>query len=126
MSVLNIHAPTEDKIGVKDSFYKEEECVHHTKILLWDINDKVGRKDNFTTSKHLTVKSKMFLLHNSHKFTWASPARKTHNQIDNILLDKKWTTSVLDVQLFRPAVCDTDCYLVVEKVKERLAVNKQR
>jgi hypothetical protein len=26
---------------------------------------------------------------------------------------------------FRAADCDTDCYLVVAKVRERLAVNKQ-
>jgi hypothetical protein len=34
--------------------------------------------------------------------------------------------NVLDVQSFRAAVCDTNHYLVVAKVRERLAVNKQR
>jgi hypothetical protein len=34
--------------------------------------------------------------------------------------------TVLDVRLFRAADCDTDHYLVVAKVRERLAVNKQR
>ena len=33
--------------------------------------------------------------------------------------------SVLDVRSLREADCDTDHYLVVTKVKERLAVNKQ-
>jgi hypothetical protein len=33
--------------------------------------------------------------------------------------------SVLDVQSFTAADCDTDHYLVVVKVIERLAVNKQ-
>jgi hypothetical protein len=32
---------------------------------------------------------------------------------------------VLDVRSFRAADCDTDHYLVVTKVRERLAVNKQ-
>jgi hypothetical protein len=36
----------------------------------------------------------------------------------------KWHPSILDVQSFRGAVRDTDHYLVVEKVRERLAVNK--
>jgi exonuclease III len=50
--VLNVHAPTEDKIDdVKDSFY--EELVHvfdkfpkcHMNILLGDLNAKIGRED---------------------------------------------------------------------------------
>jgi hypothetical protein len=35
-------------------------------------------------------------------------------------------SNVLDVQSFRAADCDSDHYLVVAKVRERLAVNKQR
>jgi hypothetical protein len=33
---------------------------------------------------------------------------------------------VLDVGSFRAADCDSDCYLVVAKLRERLAVNKKR
>ena len=50
---------------------------------------------------------------------------KTHNQIDHILIDGKWHSSILDVRSFRGADCDTDHYLVVAKVRERLAVSKQ-
>jgi hypothetical protein len=52
--VLNVHAPTEDKTDdVKDSFYEELEHIfdkfpkYHMKILLGDINAKVGREDIF-------------------------------------------------------------------------------
>jgi hypothetical protein len=53
------------------------------------------------------------------------PDNKTHNQIDNILTDRSRHSSILDVQLFMAAEshCDTDHYLVVSKVGERLAVN---
>jgi hypothetical protein len=61
-----------------------------------------------------------------HKHTWKSPDGKTHNQIDHILVDRRKTSNVLDVQSFRAADCDNDHYLVVAKVRERLPVNKQR
>jgi hypothetical protein len=95
--VLNVHAPTEDKIDdIKDRFYEELEQVfdklpkYHVNILLGDFNSKVGREDifkptignessheitnnngvrvvNFATYKNLTVKSKIFPHRNIHK-----------------------------------------------------------
>jgi hypothetical protein len=54
ISVLNVHAPTEDKIDyVKDNFYEEFERIfdtfpeYHMKTLLGDFNAKVGREDIF-------------------------------------------------------------------------------
>jgi endonuclease/exonuclease/phosphatase family metal-dependent hydrolase len=100
------------------------------KILLGDFNAKVDREDifkptaaneslheisnhngvrvvNFATSKNLIVKSTVFPC-NIHKFTWTSPDGKTHNQIDHILSDRRWYSSVLDVRSFRRADCNTD------------------
>jgi hypothetical protein len=124
--VLNVHAPTEDKIDdVKDSFYDELEWVfdkypkYHMKILLGDFNSKVGQEDifkptignetlheisndngvrvvNFATSKNLIVKGTMFPHCNIHKFTWTYDG-KTHNQIDHILIDRRRHSSVPDV-----------------------------
>jgi hypothetical protein len=64
--------------------------------------------------------------HNIHKYTWTSPDGKTHNQVDHILVDRQRYSNALDFQSFRAADCDSDHYLVVSKVRERLAVNKQR
>ena len=44
------------------------------------------------------------------------------DQIDHILIDRRWHSNILDVRSFRGADCDTDHYLVVAKVRERLAV----
>jgi len=58
-----------------------------------------------------------------HKYTWNCPVGKTHNQVDHILIE--WHSCVLDVRSFRGADCDNDHYMVVAKVRERLAVSKQ-
>jgi hypothetical protein len=79
----------------------------------------------FATSKNLVVKKMMLPHRNIHKYTWTSPDGKTHDQIDYILIDRRWHSSMLDVRYFRGADCDTDHYLVVAKVRERLAIIKQ-
>ena len=119
---------------------------YHTKILLGDFNTKVGRENilkptigneslhqdsndngvrilNFATPKNLVVKNTIFPHRNIHKYTWTSPDGKTHNQIHHILIDRRWHSSVLDVQSFRGADYDTDHHLVVTEVRERLAVS---
>jgi hypothetical protein len=89
-------------------------------------NDNGVRTVNFAPSKNLTVKNTMFPHRNIHKYTWTTPDAKTHNQIDHILVDRRRHSSVIDVRSFRAGVCDIDHYVVVAKVRERLAVNKQR
>jgi hypothetical protein len=49
-----------------------------------------------------------------------------HNQIDHILIDRRRHSSILDVRSFRAAECDTEHYLVVARVRERLTVSKRR
>src|SRR5215475_6734358 len=113
------------------------------KILLGDFNAKVGRGDifkptigneslyqdsndngvgivSFATSKNLVVKSTTFPHRKVHNYTWTSPDGKTHNQIDHVLIDGRWHSSIVDVRSFRGADCDTDRYLAVAKVRGRL------
>ncbi|PNF36446.1 hypothetical protein B7P43_G15867 [Cryptotermes secundus] len=117
------------------------------KILLRNFNAKISREEiflptigseglhkisndngvivvNFATSKNLTVNSAMFPHCNIHKFTWTCLDRKAHNQIDHILIGR-WHSSIPEVRSFRAADYDIDYYLVVAKVRKRLAVNKQ-
>ena len=72
----------------------------------------------------MVVKDRMFPHRDIHKHNWTSPNGKTHNQIDHILIDKRRQSSILDLRSFRGADCDTDHYMVVAKVRERLAVSK--
>jgi len=85
-------------------------------------NDNGVRTVNFATSKNLFVKSTIFPHRSFHKYTRTNG--KTHNQIDHILIDRRWHSSVLDVRSFGGADCVIDHYLVVAKFGERLAVRK--
>ncbi|KAJ4425580.1 hypothetical protein ANN_27775 [Periplaneta americana] len=153
--VINAYAPTVEKDDhIKDSFYGELEHTfdqfprYHMKILLGDFNAKVEREDifrptigkeslhaissdngvrlvNFATSKNLIVKSTTFPHKDMHKYTWTSPDGLTHNQIDHILIDKRRHTSIVDIRTFRGADCNSDHYLVIGELRERLSVSKQ-
>jgi len=53
-----------------------------------------------------------------------SPDGKTHNHIDHILIDRRWHSSILDIQIFRVVYCDNDHSLVAAKVRVSLTVSK--
>jgi hypothetical protein len=118
------------------------------KIFLGDFNAKVGRGDifkpvigngslheasndtgvrvvNFETSKNIIVKSTTFPHRDIHKHTWTSLDGVTHNQIEHILRVKRRHSIILDVRSFRGADWDTDRYLVVAKLRERISVSKR-
>ena len=59
------------------------------------------------------------------KHNWTSPDGKTYNQIDNRWINRRRHSNVLYVRFVREADCDTDHYLMVVKVRERLAVSKR-
>jgi hypothetical protein len=67
----------------------------------------------------------MFPHRSIHKYTWTSPDGQIHNQINHVLIDSRRYSSILHLRSFRGADCDTDHYLVVAKIKERLAVGKR-
>jgi hypothetical protein len=90
-----------------------------------DSIDNGVRIVNLATSKNLVAKSTIFPRRNSHKHIWTSTDGKIHTQIDHVLIDMRWHSSILDVRSFRVAVSDTDHYHVVAKVRERLTVRKQ-
>jgi hypothetical protein len=41
------------------------------------------------------------------------------------LIDKRRNSNILDVRFFREADCDTDHYLAVAKLRERISVSKR-
>ena len=151
--VFIVHALSEEKSDdSKDSFCEELEQVfdrfpkYLMKILLGEFNAKVEREDIFkptigNESLHqhsndngvriinfATPKIYLLRAHCSRTETFVNTIRplllgRFNNQIDHILIDRRWFSSIQNVQSFRGADCDTYHYLVVPKVRERLAVS---
>ncbi|PSN55555.1 hypothetical protein C0J52_12130 [Blattella germanica] len=152
--IVNVYGPTEASDDtIKDEFYEELECVfdrlsrYHMKIVLGDFNAKVGREDifrptigkfslhedsndngvrlvTFATSKNLIVRSTTFQHKDIHKYTWTSPDGEMRNQIDHVLVDKRWPSSIIDIRSVRGLDCNSDHQLVRVKIRERLALTR--
>jgi hypothetical protein len=60
--------------------------------------------------------SEMLTHRNIRKYDCTYLYRKTHNQIDHILIDSKWHYSILHVRSTRGADCDTDQCVVAGKI----------
>jgi hypothetical protein len=74
----------------------------------------------FTLSRDTT-----FAHRDIHKHAWTFPDGVTHNQIDHVLIDKRRHSNILDVCSFKGADCDTDHYLLLTKLRERISVSKR-
>jgi hypothetical protein len=109
-----------DKVGREDIFKPiiGNESLHEAS------NDNGVRVLNFATSKNLIVKSTTFPHRDIYKQIWTSFNGVTHNQIHHVLIDNRRHLNILDVRSFREADCDTDHYVVVAKLRERISVSK--
>ena len=117
-------------------------------LLLGDFNAKVGREVNTfqpaigTHSLHalsndngmrlatlaiqygLVIGGTIFPHKTIHKGTWTSPDGNTTNQIDHVLVKRKFRRSLSDVRVYRSADCDTDHSLLVTKIQMKLSSRK--
>jgi hypothetical protein len=72
----------------------------------------------------MVLKNAILPHRNIHQYTWTSPDRQTHNQIDHLSIGMRWHLRMLDVRCLRVDVCYTNYSLMVTKVRERLAISK--
>ncbi|XP_062597006.1 craniofacial development protein 2-like [Saccostrea cucullata] len=133
----------------KDSFYEElqraveETPVHDILIILGDLNAKIGtnnkgkesimgkhgcgvinnngsRLEDFCLENKLVIGGTIFQHKNIHKLTWTSPDGHTQNQIDHVLINKRWRGTLQDVRALRGADVGSDHTLVLVKLKLKL------
>ena len=153
LTLVHVYAPTEDaEEQVKDKFYTRLQDVlsscktHDMLVVTGDMNAKVGdNNQNYerVMGKHglgqrnnngerlceicdmneLMITGTLFPHKTIHKATWTSPDGVTRNQIDHILVSRKFRNSVKDTRVFRSADIGSDHFLVCMEVKLRLRTN---
>jgi len=127
----------------KDEFYEQLQATissahrNDIKIIQGDFNAKIGidntgmatimgkhaldsaRNNNgdrlidYCVTNQLFVGGSKFPHKNIHKYTWTSPDGRTKNQIDHVLVNKKFLSSLQDVRAMRGADIHSDHQLVI-------------
>ncbi|XP_071151821.1 craniofacial development protein 2-like [Mytilus edulis] len=150
MTVIQCYAPTNDYTdNEKENFYDKLNQIimdtpkHDVLTIIGDFNTKVGstnigseevmgkhglgeinnngeRLVEMCTMNNLVIGGTIFEHKNIHKATWVSPNGKVKNQIDHILINKKWRSSLLDVKVKRGA----DVYSDHHPIRLKLRKNK--
>ena len=83
-------------------------------------NEAGDRLITFCTENDLVVTNTMFKQHPRRLFTWISPDGKTKNQIDDILVQRRWRSSIMSAKTLPSAECDSDHQLLAAKLKIKL------
>lgn len=92
-----------------------EECFGQTIefLNLHQLSNNIGCSlIELATGKGLKIKGTVFPHKEIHKGTWRSPDCREVNQIDHVLVNSRFSNSVIDVKTFRVADCGFDCLLV--------------
>uniref|UniRef100_A0A8D8TNG9 Craniofacial development protein 2 n=1 Tax=Cacopsylla melanoneura TaxID=428564 RepID=A0A8D8TNG9_9HEMI len=155
ITIVCIYAPIEAAVDEdKDGFYETLECVmskvpsYDVKLVLGDANAQIGREaiwkpiagtnslhhetnDNgtrllsFACTGNLKVVSTMLPRKDIHKSTWVSPSGEYKNQIDHVLIDNRHRSHITNVRTIRGAECGSDHYLVLVKIRQKIAIEKR-
>ena len=148
ISVIQVYAPTTDADSDEiDSFYEKvdaamSQCKSQDVVLVMgDFNAKVGEGKeedivgphglgtrnergemlvNWCKGNDLIITNTWFLNHNRRKYTWVSPNSNTRNQIDYIMINKRFRNAVKQSNSYPGADINSHHNLVVAKVKIRL------
>ncbi|XP_065582026.1 uncharacterized protein LOC136041328 [Artemia franciscana] len=150
LTLVACYAPTNDADDVtKDSFYNTLQAVakdipsHDLICLDGDFNAKVGNDKyycpeilgseglgeinengtllvDFALTNDLIIGGTMFAHKTIHKYSWNSPDGRTHNQIDHLLINRKWKSSLQDVRAFRGADLASNHALMIARISLKL------
>jgi endonuclease/exonuclease/phosphatase family metal-dependent hydrolase len=150
ITIINAYAPTENsKEEEKTKFYDKLEKVcekvkrNDILMIVGDFNAKIGKEernegvagketihdttnDNGAKICDLAAATNTFIVSTQyrhkreHKITWMIPGGTEGNQIDHMLISKKWKRIIQDVRTYRGANVDSDHLLVVAKMRAKV------
>jgi len=84
------------------------------------MNDNGERLVEFCSMNNLVIDGTLFQHREIHKLTWSSPNGRVKNQIDHLVINRKWRRSLLDVKVRRRADVGSDHHLVVAFIRLKL------
>ncbi|PVD27885.1 hypothetical protein C0Q70_10460 [Pomacea canaliculata] len=125
LTVLACYAPTndseaEDKDAFYDQFQAASESIraHNMLLIIGDLNAKVG-SDN-TCSEHVMSKHGIGTI-NDNRGRLADFYGITKNQIDHVIINRKWRSSLQDVRAYRGADVASNHTLAIAAVSLKLS-----
>ena len=78
----------------------------------------------FCHSNNFVISNTLFDHHKRNLYTWITPGDKYRNQIDYIMVKKRWKSSITNCKTYPGADCDTDHILLLAKMRVKLTRNK--
>ena len=154
LNLIQVYAPTSDcddeeiekfyndLQSAKDKIPNREMC-----IIMGDLNAKVGEQEDrdcgigpyglgkrnergdmlatFCQANGFTITNTWFQHPYRRRYTWISPGDRHRNQIDYIMINNEWKSSVINA-CTRPGVdCDTDHILVTARIRTKAFKNNK-
>jgi hypothetical protein len=104
------------KVGNNNTNYEKAMGTHGC----GDMNDNGSRLADFCMNNSGVIGGTIFPHKKIHKLTWKSPDGTTVNQIDHIIVNSKWRSSLSDVRVFRGADVYSDHHLLTAKITLKL------
>jgi len=76
----------------------------------------------YATTNNFKVLSTWYPRKDIHKGTWKIPGTEDTNQIDHILVSKRWATVIENIRTYRGANSDSDHFLVGARLQQKMAL----
>ena len=155
ITIIQIYAPTSSSDeNIIEQFYDQLQTTvdkvskGDISIIMGDLNAKIGEGEDtrcgigkfglgirnesgdklaeFCHANEFIITNTLFDHHKRNRYTWISPGDRCRNQIDYIMIKKRWKSSINDCKTYPGADCDTDHILLLAKMRVKLARNQTK